>query len=45
MGNLQNFGVQELNAKEMSEIEGGSWWSALIWVAVSVLAGLYLGDL
>jgi hypothetical protein len=25
MKNLQNFGVQELNTKEIKEIEGGGW--------------------
>jgi hypothetical protein len=30
MKNLQSFGVQELNAKESRETNGGNWWRALI---------------
>ncbi len=26
MKNLENFGVQELNSKEIRETDGGYWW-------------------
>jgi hypothetical protein len=29
MKNLENYGVQEMNAKEIQEIDGGSWWRVL----------------
>tara|TARA_B110000208_G_scaffold189110_1_gene250024 strand:- start:1819 stop:2007 length:189 start_codon:yes stop_codon:yes gene_type:complete len=29
MKNLQNYGVQEMNAEEIREIDGGNWLKAL----------------
>jgi hypothetical protein len=40
MKNLQNFGVQELNAKEYSKINGGGFFT--FFVIISALAGLML---
>lgn len=36
MKNLQSFGVQELNAKEIKEIDGGGggWWLAPLYDAI-----------
>jgi len=41
MKNLENYGVLELNAKQMKETDGGYFWQALA-VAVAVY-GAYQG--
>ena len=38
MKNLQSFGVQELNAKEIREIDGGNWFRALRVFAAAAMA-------
>jgi hypothetical protein len=37
MKNLQNFGVQELNAEEIKEIDGGSGWLRILKKAYEVV--------
>tara|TARA_R110002050_G_scaffold238372_1_gene374449 strand:+ start:232 stop:405 length:174 start_codon:yes stop_codon:yes gene_type:complete len=39
MKNLQNFGVQELSAKEIKEIEGGFIWPILEAITVVLAIG------
>ena len=41
MKNLQSFGVQELDAMEMKNINGGWWFVALL--AVALVVGLAVG--
>jgi len=49
MNNLdvKKFGVQELNAKEMVEIEGGKFadWLKVLGAAVSLVVAIITGDL
>jgi len=44
MKNLENYGVQEMNAKEIREIEGGGWKAVLLGVIVGLMsdAGYFL---
>ena len=36
--NLQNLGVQELNAKELRETDGGGWWNVVRNILLAVAA-------
>lgn len=45
MKNLETLGVQEMNAVEMKETDGGCIASLLVVVAVSALVGLVAGCL
>jgi bacteriocin-like protein len=37
MKNLQNYGVQEMNAKEMENINGGGWFGKLLLAILTVV--------
>lgn len=43
MKNLQNFGVQELSSKEVSEIQGGSWLPDIISNAIDSVVSFTAG--
>lgn len=39
--NLESFGVQELDAKEMAEVQGGSWfWRNFVEIGMGVVAAV-----
>ncbi len=40
MKNLENYGVQEMNAKEIREVDGGS---ILGFLAVAFVVGVFIG--
>lgn len=37
--NLENLGVQEMNSKEMTSIEGGGWFTDAVGTAIGVVVG------
>ena len=37
MKNLENYGVQELNAGEIREINGGSWLLLALFVVIAII--------
>lgn len=41
MKHLENYGVQELNAKELKSIEGG-FWASLLLAAILITVGVLL---
>jgi len=40
MKNLQNYGVQEMNARELKEVGGGFWWI----IAIVILGIIFATD-
>ena len=42
MKNLENFGVQELNAKDKKNINGGSWLGNFLLVAAILVVGFFV---
>jgi lactobin A/cerein 7B family class IIb bacteriocin len=44
MKNLQNFGVQELNSKEMENINGGGFWTNLAILALFIISTLVVNN-
>lgn len=45
MKNLENYGVLQLNTKEMKEIEGGFWPAIIVGALIGALLTQDLGDL
>jgi len=44
MKNLQSFGVLEMNAEEMENINGGSLWGRIIAAAIFIVAGMLIAS-
>ncbi len=41
MKNLENFGVQEMNAHEFLEVDGGNWFTDLVHGTPAVIYSVY----
>ena len=44
MKNLENYGVVEMDAKEMKQIQGGGFFGALLGFLVGAVASLFISE-